>query len=52
MVEDNGIGIPEENLHKIFEENFTDQSGANTMGLGFGLPNCLELIIQMKGCIM
>lgn len=52
-VEDNGIGIPEEYLHKIFESNFTlDKADRNNeKGTGIGLSTVKDLVTALKGRI-
>ncbi|MBN1756371.1 PAS domain-containing protein [bacterium] len=44
-ITDTGIGIPEENLPKIFDPLFTTKAGKEGMGLGFGL-SIVERIIK------
>lgn len=46
-VEDNGVGIPEEQQSKIFEPNFTTKSG----GTGLGLAMCKQLLENSGGTI-
>ncbi|MFH1700419.1 MAG: ATP-binding protein [Candidatus Zixiibacteriota bacterium] len=46
-VSDNGAGIPENNIEKIFEPNFTTKQG----GHGLGLANCLKIIKNHGGDI-
>jgi PAS domain S-box-containing protein len=46
-VQDNGIGIPPENLEKIFTHGFTTRSG----GHGFGLHSSLVVAKEMKGSL-
>ncbi len=46
-IEDNGSGISEENLGKIFRPNFTTK----TSGTGLGLAICYNIIIQSHGDI-
>ena len=45
---DTGIGIPEENLEKIFKPLFTTKS----KGTGFGLPVCKRIIEAHRGQIL
>jgi PAS domain S-box-containing protein len=46
-VVDNGIGIPEENLTKIFMQGFTTRKG----GHGFGLHGSANLAKEMNGAL-
>jgi predicted ATPase/signal transduction histidine kinase len=46
-VRDNGIGIPPENLAKIFNHGFTTK----TTGHGFGLHNCANAAQAMDGSL-
>jgi signal transduction histidine kinase len=46
-VEDNGVGIPAENLTKVFSHGFTTKP----KGHGFGLHNCANGAQQMKGSL-
>jgi signal transduction histidine kinase len=46
-VRDNGIGIPQENLAKIFNHGFTTK----TSGHGFGLHNCANAAQAMDGSL-
>ncbi len=48
-VEDNGSGIPSENLDRIFEPFFTTKS--ESMGTGLGLSICIGIIQSMQGTI-
>jgi signal transduction histidine kinase len=45
VVQDNGVGIPAENLEKIFSHGFTTRLG----GHGFGLHSSLAVAREMKG---
>jgi len=45
IIEDNGTGIPEENLTRIFSHGFTTRKG----GHGFGLHSAALAAQQMKG---
>jgi len=53
IVQDNGIGIPEENLHKLFrvDEKITTQGTNNENGTGLGLILCKEFVELNKGKI-
>jgi signal transduction histidine kinase len=46
-VEDNGIGVLEENMIKIFNHGFTTKKG----GHGFGLHSCALFAQEMKGTL-
>ena len=46
---DNGIGIKEENLEKIFEPFYSDKEGGQNPGLG--LSNSREILAEMRGTI-
>lgn len=48
-VEDNGTGIPEQNLQEIFNIHRLDPEAAE--GHGFGLPNVKKMVEEMKGSI-
>ncbi len=51
-VADSGIGIQKENLHKVFERYFREESTAvHFQGLGIGLSICYEIIQRHKGNI-
>jgi PAS domain S-box-containing protein len=47
IVQDNGIGIPAENLEKLFTHGFTTRSG----GHGFGLHSSAIVAREMKGSL-
>jgi Na+/proline symporter/signal transduction histidine kinase len=47
-VEDNGVGIPEEDLYKVFEKFYT---GSKASGTGLGLALCKTKIEAMGGKI-
>ena len=47
LVEDSGVGIPDENLPHIFESFFTTKDG----GSGLGLAHCLAIIKKHEGDI-
>lgn len=46
-ISDTGVGIPPENLTKIFQHGFTTKE----TGFGFGLHSCANYIHEMKGTI-
>jgi len=46
-VQDTGVGIPEENLDKLFQPLFTTKS----KGTGFGLPVCKRIVEAHDGSI-
>ncbi len=48
-VEDEGPGVPEELLEKIFEPNVTTKSGGGQYGLGLGLAISHDLAMQHHG---
>ena len=45
VFDDNGPGVPEENLDKLFSPNFTTKSG----GAGLGLAICRNIIEKCEG---
>ena len=47
MVEDTGLGIPDENLPKLFTPLFTTKA----KGQGFGLPVCKRMVEAHDGTI-
>jgi PAS domain S-box-containing protein len=47
IVQDNGVGIPAENLEKIFQHGFTTRSG----GHGFGLHSSAAAAADMHGSL-
>ena len=47
QIEDNGAGVSEENLNKLFKPNFTTK----TSGTGLGLAICKNIIEQTNGLI-
>ncbi|MBQ1209485.1 MAG: GHKL domain-containing protein, partial [Bacteroidales bacterium] len=46
-VEDNGPGVAEENIEKLFTPNFTTKTG----GAGIGLAMCRNILQMCDGCI-
>lgn len=50
-ISDNGPGIPEDQIHRIFEPNFTTKNQGAEFGLGLGLAISNEIIRQHGGFI-
>ena len=50
-VTDNGHGIPEENLERIFEPSFTTKAGRVEFGLGLGLQIVKDIVVRHNGSI-
>ncbi len=50
-ITDNGHGIPEENLEKIFEPAFTTRAGRVEFGLGLGLQIVKDIVVRHNGSI-
>jgi CheY-like chemotaxis protein len=50
-VEDNGVGIPQENLKKIFDPYFTTKPVETARGMGLGLAICYSIVKNHNGCI-
>jgi signal transduction histidine kinase len=50
-IADNGCGIPEENLEKIFEPAFTTKAGRVEFGLGLGLQIVKDIVVRHNGSI-
>jgi len=46
-IEDNGTGVPEDSVNKLFKPNFTTKSG----GTGLGLAICYSIVEQSRGKI-
>jgi signal transduction histidine kinase len=51
LVEDNGIGIPSENIEKIFDPYFTTRDKTNQKVIGLGLTLCYSIIKKHDGHI-
>jgi signal transduction histidine kinase len=49
---DEGMGIPAENLHKVFDPYFTTKDMGSTKGMGLGLSICYSIIKRHLGHIM
>jgi len=50
-VEDNGRGIPEDNLQKIFDPYFSTKEMGSTKGQGLGLSICYSIVKRHEGFI-
>ncbi|MGC4035030.1 MAG: HAMP domain-containing sensor histidine kinase [Chitinophagaceae bacterium] len=50
-VEDNGIGMNEETLDKLFKEFYTSNGTSNESGTGLGLMLCKEFLAKNDGTI-
>lgn len=50
-ITDNGPGIEEENLERIFDVNFTTRQGRVDFGLGIGLPICRDIVNRHGGTL-
>ncbi|MCP4157483.1 MAG: hypothetical protein GY757_57770 [bacterium] len=50
-IEDNGTGIPPENIDKIFDPYFSTRNESTQHGLGLGLSICQSIISQHNGHI-
>lgn len=50
-ITDNGHGIPEEHLEKIFEPAFTTKAGRVEFGLGLGLQIVKDIVVRHNGSI-
>ncbi len=48
-VEDNGVGIPEQDLHKVFDPFYTSDKGRTVAGLGLSI--CREIVEACGGKI-
>lgn len=51
VVKDNGVGIPRENLSKIFDPYFTTKEKKARGGIGLGLATCDSIIKYHNGLI-
>jgi len=50
-IEDNGVGIPEKNMNKIFDPFFSTKNMSHRQALGLGLTTCLSIIKKHNGTI-
>ncbi len=51
LIQDRGVGIPKENLTKIFDPYFTTKKVRTHKGLGLGLAVCYSIIKNHNGLI-
>jgi two-component system, cell cycle sensor histidine kinase and response regulator CckA len=51
MIRDKGVGIPRENLSKIFDPYFTTKEKKERGGIGLGLAICDSIIKYHNGLI-
>lgn len=52
LIHDEGIGIPEENMSKIFDPYFTTKEMGSQKGVGLGLAICYSIIKKHNGYIL
>ncbi len=50
-IEDNGVGIPEEGIKKIFDPYFSTKGRGSQKGMGLGLSICYSIINRHDGLI-
>ncbi len=50
-IQDQGVGIPEEYIEKIFDPYFTTKEKTAQRGTGLGLSTCYSIITKHNGCI-
>ena len=51
-IHDEGVGIPEENLSKIFDPYFTTKGMGSQKGVGLGLAICYSIVRNHNGYIL
>ncbi|MBS1238532.1 MAG: sensor hybrid histidine kinase [Deltaproteobacteria bacterium] len=51
-IHDEGIGIPEENISKIFDPYFTTKGMGSQKGVGLGLAICYSIVRKHNGYIL
>jgi PAS domain S-box-containing protein len=51
LIEDNGIGIPQRNIEKVFDPYFSTKDKMNQKGMGLGLTICYSIIKKHGGHI-
>ncbi len=50
-ITDHGVGIPRENLNKIFDPYFSTKNSVNQKGMGLGLSICYSIMKKHEGWI-
>lgn len=51
-IHDEGIGIPEENISKVFDPYFTTKGMSSQKGVGLGLAICYSIVRKHNGYIL
>ena len=51
LIEDNGIGIPQRNIEKVFDPYFSTKNRMNQKGMGLGLTICYSIVKKHGGHI-
>lgn len=52
VIQDEGVGIPEENMSKIFDPYFTTKDMGSQKGVGLGLAICYAIVKKHNGYIL
>jgi two-component system, cell cycle sensor histidine kinase and response regulator CckA len=52
LIQDEGVGIPEKNLSKIFDPYFTTKHMGSQKGVGLGLAICYSIVKKHNGYIL
>lgn len=52
VIQDEGVGIPEENMSKIFDPYFTTKDMGSQKGVGLGLAICYAIVKKHSGYIL
>jgi two-component system, cell cycle sensor histidine kinase and response regulator CckA len=52
VIQDEGVGIPEENISKIFDPYFTTKDMGPQKGVGLGLAICYSIVKKHNGYIL
>jgi signal transduction histidine kinase len=51
IIKDTGIGIPEDDIHRVFERFYRVDQAHTTRGFGLGLPIAKRIIERFDGTI-